>query len=192
MQAEAAKGAEISWTDMANHLGGTPELQMGMLDYYNNLAPNTFGPQGSVALANMLLAREFYRRPKRANSLETLGLVQVCYPKLDSITSKPMAWPKHLDVDTWRTYLKVLLDFFVRENTLLNIDKRWQSLIGARISPKWVVAPVLGKSLKSCKVALPAGHPSIPSAASSHGPSCCSARHSTGQPRPIRTRSTRS
>ena len=145
MQAEAAKGAEISWTDMANHLGGTPELQMGMLDYYNNLAPNTFGPQGSVALANMLLAREFYRRPKRANSLETLGLVQVCYPKLDSITSKPMAWPKHLDVDTWRTYLKVLLDFFVRENTLLNIDKRWQSLIGARISPKWVVAPVLGE-----------------------------------------------
>ncbi|WP_313489281.1 DEAD/DEAH box helicase [Stutzerimonas nitrititolerans] len=136
---------EISWTDMANHLGGTPELQMGMLDYYNNLAPNTFGKQDSVALANMLLAREFYRRPKRANSLETLGLVQVCYPKLASITSKPMAWPAHLDIESWRTYLKVLLDFFVRENTILNIDKRWQSLIGARISPKWAVAPVLGK-----------------------------------------------
>jgi len=127
---------EISWTDMANHLGGTPELQMGMLDYYNNLAPNTFGKQDSVALANMLLAREFYRRPKRANSLETLGLVQVCYPKLASITSKPMAWPAHLDIESWRTYLKVLLDFFVRENTILNIDKCWQSLIGARISPK--------------------------------------------------------
>ncbi len=145
MQAEAAKGAEISWTDMANHLAGTPELQMGMLDYYNNLAPNTFGKQDSVTLANMLLAREFYRRPKRANSLETLGLVQVCYPNLASITSKPMGWPAHLDVDSWRNYLKVLLDFFVRENTILNIDKRWQSLIGARISPKWTVAPVLGE-----------------------------------------------
>lgn len=143
-QAESAKGAEISWTDMANHLGGTPELQMGILDYYNNLAPNTFGPQGSVGLANMLLAREFYRRPKRANSLETMGLVQVCYPKLANVTGKPMAWPAHLDDVSWRIYLKVLLDFFVRENTLLNIDKRWQSLIGARISPKWVVAPVLG------------------------------------------------
>ncbi len=144
-QAKAAKGAEISWTDMANHLAGTPELQMGMLDYYNNLAPNTFGKHDSVALANMLLAREFYRRPKRANSLETLGLVQVYYPKLASITSKPMAWPTHLDIESWRTYLKVLLDFFVRENTILNIDKRWQSLIGARISPKWAVAPVMGK-----------------------------------------------
>ncbi|MEG6991902.1 helicase C-terminal domain-containing protein, partial [Pseudomonas aeruginosa] len=115
------------------------------LDYYNNLAPNTFGKQDSVALANMLLAREFYRRPKRANSLETLGTVQVCYPKLASITSKPTAWPAHLDIESWRTYLKVLLDFFVRENTILNIDKRWQSLIGSRISPKWAVAPVLGK-----------------------------------------------
>lgn len=143
-QAESAKGAEISWTDMVNHLAGTPELQMGMLDYYNNLAPNTFGKQDSVALAGMLLAREFYRRPKRANSLETLGLVQVCYPKLASVTGKPMAWPAHLDDESWCTYLKVLLDFFVRENTILNIDKRWQSLIGARISPKWAVAPALG------------------------------------------------
>lgn len=144
-QAEATKGAEISWTDMANHLAGTPELQMGMLDYYNNLAPNTFGKQDSVALASMLLAREFYRRPKRANSLETLGLVQVCYPKLANVTGKPMAWPAHLDAESWRTYLKVLLDFFVRENTILNINERWQSLIGARIRPKWVVAPVLGE-----------------------------------------------
>lgn len=143
-QAESTKGAEISWTDMANYLGGTPDLQMGMLDYYNNLAPSTFSKQDSFALANMLLAREFYRRPKRANSLETLGLVQVCYPKLASITTKPMAWPAHLDIESWRTYLKVLLDYFVRENTILNIDKRWQSLIGARISPKWVVAPALG------------------------------------------------
>lgn len=145
-RAESAKGAEISCSEMANHLASTPELQMGMLDYYNNLAPNTFGKQDSVALANMLLAREFYRRPKRANSLESLGLVQVCYPKLASITSKPMAWPAHLDVESWRTYLKVLLDLFVRENTILNIDRRWQSLIGARIRPKWVVAPVQGES----------------------------------------------
>lgn len=141
-QAEAAKGAEISWTDMVHHLAGTPDLQMGMLDYYNNLAPKTFSKHDSAALAAMLLAREFYRRPKRANSLETLGLVQVCYPKLASITSKPMAWPAHKDQESWRSYLKVLLDFFVRENTILNIDRQWQSLIGARISPKWVVAPV--------------------------------------------------
>ncbi len=140
-QATALSGAEISWTDMVNHLAGTPDLQMGMLDYYNNLAPRTFDKQDSIELAGMLLAREFYRRPKRANSLETLGLVKVCYPRLGSITSTPMAWPRHLDIESWRAYLKVLLDYFVRENTILNVKKDWQSLIGARISPKWVVAP---------------------------------------------------
>lgn len=142
-KAASAQGTEISWTEMANYLAGTPELQISMLDYYRNLASNTFDKQGSVALANMLLAREFYRRPKRANSLETLGLVQVCYPKLANVV-RPKVWPAHLDDESWRAYLKVLLDFFVRENTILNIDKRWQSLIGARISSKWVVGPVLG------------------------------------------------
>lgn len=141
-QADAAKGAEIGWTDMVDHLASTSDLQLGVLDYYHGLAPKTFGTQDSVALAKMLLAREFFRRPKRANSLETLGLVQVCYPKLASITSKPLAWPSQLSIESWRTYLKVLLDFFVRQNAVLNIDKRWQSLIGVRISPKWVVAPV--------------------------------------------------
>lgn len=141
-QAEAAKGAEIGWTDMVDYLASTSDLQLGVLDYYHGLAPKTFGKQDSVALAKMLLAREFFRRPKRANSLETLGLVQVCYPKLASITSKPLAWPAHLSVESWRAYLKVLLDFFVRQNAVLNIDKQWQPLIGVRISPKWVVAPV--------------------------------------------------
>ena len=148
-QAESAKGTEISWPDMVNHLAGTPELQMAMLDYYHGLAPKTFGTQDSIALASMLLAREFYRRPKRANSLETLGLVQVRYPKLASITNAPIAWPKRHDIESWLTYLKVLMDFFVRENAILNIDRRWQSLIGARVRPKWVVEPVLdGKADK--------------------------------------------
>ena len=144
-QAESSKGAEIKWDEMVAHLAGTPELQMGMIDYYHNISPNTFSKQDSFALAEMLLAREFYRRPKRSNNLESLGLVQVCYPKLATVTSKPMAWPVHLDVDSWRSYLKVLLDFFVRENTIINIEKKWQLLIGARISPKWLVAPALGE-----------------------------------------------
>lgn len=141
-QEPALSSTKISWTDMVNHLAGTPDIQMGMLDHYHDQAPRVFSTNNSVALAGMLLAREFYRRPKRANSLETLGLAQVCYPKLTSITTKPMAWPANKDLESWRTYLKVLLDFFIRENTVLNIDQEWQRLIGAKIRPKWVVAPV--------------------------------------------------
>lgn len=138
-QAEASVGAEISWSDMVGQLAGTPELQMAMLDYYHALAPKTFGTHDSVSLASMLLAREFYRRPKRSNSLETMGLVQVCYPKLRNIRSKPTSWPR--DIGSWINYLKLLLDFFIREKSIVNIDEHWHSLIGARVRPKWVVAP---------------------------------------------------
>lgn len=131
--------AEISWTAMVSQLSSIPEVEIGILDYYRGLAPHVFGPHDSVALAGMLMAREFYRRPKRANSLETMGLVQVTYSKLAQVTSTPLAWPSGKGVDSWRSYLKVIMDFYVRENTILNIDKRWQSLIGAKIQPKWLL-----------------------------------------------------
>ena len=40
---------------------------------------------GQLELARMTLAREFARRPKRLNSLETMGLVAIQYPKLEAV-----------------------------------------------------------------------------------------------------------
>jgi hypothetical protein len=40
----------------------------------------------------MLLTREFSRRPKNANSLETLGLVKVNYQGLKDLSDLPNYW----------------------------------------------------------------------------------------------------
>lgn len=139
---QALNQAEISWKDMIDYLSATTDLQRNMLDYYHDLAPSTFGHQSSVALGNMLLAREFYRRPKRANNLETMGLIKLSYPGLETINEKPIAWPNNLGVESWHAFLKLILDFFVRENTALNFtDENWLSLIGARVRPKWIQSP---------------------------------------------------
>src|SRR5690625_2611489 len=71
------------------------------------------GEGGLIKMAELLLFREFRRRPKRQNSLETQGLVRVSYKNLESATQLPEGWEQHnLSVQDWQDFLKVALDFF--------------------------------------------------------------------------------
>lgn len=146
-KAISSKNIEMSWSELVSYLAGTQELQRWILDYYHSIAPNTFSEDDYLSLAGMMLARELYSRPKRANSLETLGLVQTVYPKLKLINTLPIAWPKSESTSSndslasWRKYLKNILDFFVRQQIIINIDSKWLSLFGTKIKPRWVIAP---------------------------------------------------
>jgi DEAD/DEAH box helicase domain-containing protein len=70
-------------------------------------------------LAEFLLLREFARRPKRANSAETLGIARLRNPSLDRLgeAQLPGAFRRRgKDLDDWRTYLDAALTWFVRAN----------------------------------------------------------------------------
>ncbi len=89
--------------------------------------------------ADLLLYREFARRPRRANSLETLGLVSVVYPALNEIQDQPAEWA--LPLPDWRTFLKLCLDFVVRARsatTMPNNIRRW---LGVSYATRYVVEP---------------------------------------------------
>ena len=79
----------VKWQDAINELSSSYDISRGMQDYYRELNPMLFENQGSRILSEMLLLREFYARPKRQNSLETLGLVAVQYPALQSVEKIP-------------------------------------------------------------------------------------------------------
>jgi len=90
----------------------------------------------------MLLVSEFSRRPKRRNSLETLGLVSVRYPDLDTIKNVPNEWTAlGFQLDDWHSFLKVALDFYVRDNRVLEIPNEWIDWMGAKIYPKNLIRP---------------------------------------------------
>lgn len=143
-QLRAAQAApvtvEMSWDEMRTRLAGSHDIETGLLDHYRVLAHEVFsGGNGASRLAQLFLYREFVRRPKNRNSLESMGLVALCYPRLRLIDRTPLGWPFKLNA--WHDYLKVLLDFFVRENSFVEIDKDLQRLIGIRINPKWLLPP---------------------------------------------------
>lgn len=133
----------LKWNEAVYKLHASPDVSRWMFDYYKDLNPELFPDAGGARiLTEMLLLREFSRRPKRLNSLETLGLVSVQYPLLKQIERAPEGWEKlGLSLDDWIDFLKVTLDFYIRENSIIDIPAEWVDWMGAKIYPKSVLKP---------------------------------------------------
>jgi hypothetical protein len=130
----------ISFSDMADHLTTNEPDVKRMYEFYVGLDPELFsGPQGLREFAKMLLAREFARRPRRVNSSETMGLVAVQYPKLDAVQVKPVLGG--MSLDEWKSFLKIALDFYVRENTCIDLPASWMKWGGNKVPRKYLLGP---------------------------------------------------
>ncbi|CAV18548.1 DEAD/DEAH box helicase [Vibrio atlanticus] len=131
--------AKLSWNDMVTELAKKSDLNGAMLQYNQYLSPEIFKQfDGSAKLADMLLFREFARRPKRQNSSETQGMVKVSYAGLDKIKSCPDRWEEYgYKLDDWLDFIKVSLDFYIRENNFLRLeDAGWLKWVGSRFASK--------------------------------------------------------
>jgi ATP-dependent helicase YprA (DUF1998 family) len=146
---------QLGWHELVNELAAANDIKHSILDYNRYANPEFFsGNQNSLTLAGLLLLREFARRPKNQNSTETLALVQVGYQGLDQVQTVPRHWaetqvPKAgnaqekeaLSLQDWKDFLKVALDFHVRENTYFVINDNERQWLGAKFAPKQLVAP---------------------------------------------------
>ncbi|WP_257250939.1 DEAD/DEAH box helicase [Burkholderia cepacia] len=146
---------EITWRDMAHELASSKDISQSILDYNKYANPELFGNADSAApMARLLLAREYARRPKNQNSTETLALVSVGYEGLDRIASAPNTFLQrkpgpmsgttrdtNLTLQDWKDFLKVALDFHVRENTFIRLNPSEQRWMGARFTAKQLMGP---------------------------------------------------
>ncbi|EKO3382284.1 DEAD/DEAH box helicase [Vibrio fluvialis] len=98
----------------------------------------------SEVLAHLFLLREFARRGKNANNLESMGLVQLRYPAIESLQSDDLfnEWKLlGLTLEELKDYLKICLDFYIRENTIIDIAPDVINWMGAKIMPRIVKEP---------------------------------------------------
>lgn len=123
----------VSFTDLCHGLAGESRDFGYMLDHYQNFAHTAFGgAEGSGRLAQMFLIREFGRRPKRSNNLETMGLIATKYAGLDQIQTVPsgVKLVSDFELDDWKDFLKICLDFYVRAGGSLEIASPWREWLG--------------------------------------------------------------
>ncbi len=135
-------GASIGWEKAIREMSRTREVE-GIRRHWSGQAIFTDASRRDVA--ELLLMREFLRRPMRSTSLETLGLVSVEYSWIDDLcdgSEVPADWTRRgLDRDGWVTFLKMCLDFFVRQTPAVKISNAASRWIGIPHRPKEVLRP---------------------------------------------------
>lgn len=131
----------VAFNDLAQYLANQGKDFDYMLAHYRRIVPGSFSDSsGPVELAKMFLVREFGRRPKRLNNLESMGLVAIRFPAIDSI-HLPDSVKQATDFDllAWQEFLKLCLDFFVRGGGSLAISSNWRNWLGMPFPEKQLV-----------------------------------------------------
>ncbi|MCE0761158.1 DEAD/DEAH box helicase [Marinobacter sp. G11] len=153
-KAAASEPVSVEWREVVEYLQQSSDVQGSILKYNEYANPQLFrNGEGAYTLSRILLLREFARRPKTQNSCETLGIIGVGYKGLEQVNSTPEYWVQTqaqsadgtgsspLSLSDWKNFLKVALDFYVRENTFLRLNKLESAWMGSRFAPKEVFAP---------------------------------------------------
>ena len=122
------------WRDAANRLTGDESLRR-MHKYFRE---TTYIAGTLEEFANFCLYREFFRRPKRMNSVETLGLIFLRYPALENSSPSP-GWP--LQAEEWPVFLKLIVDFFLRDASAVQMPDEYRRWMGIPVRRRYVQGP---------------------------------------------------
>jgi len=141
IEQQANPRGELTWQESAGALQNASDLNRMKAEYRRltgaDLATNEY--------SQFCLFREFFRRPKKMNSSETLGLLQLRYPALEQRfrSNMPPAWAGQLggSSEEWVSFLKVLMDFFVRALSAVDIPDEYLDWMGVSVRKKYIQGP---------------------------------------------------
>ncbi|MCU8155499.1 DEAD/DEAH box helicase [Vibrio vulnificus] len=155
-QLKKVPSKKVNWVELKERLSTLPEilllsgseldlLEGKALEKYDERIPGEYRLRSELLsdasnLADLFLKREFSRRGKNANNLESMGLVRLHYPAIANLTEEDVysqEWKSlGFSLEELKDYLKICLDFYIRENTLVEIDRSVINWMGAKINPR--------------------------------------------------------
>lgn len=130
-----------AWTDVVNSLRHDEDIARWLPSQWREMALGQIDRQD---IPSFCLLRELLRRPRRQNSLETLGLVALDYPKLDTLTETQLPAPwrqRQKPLSDWKLFLKIILDFFVRANSAVFIREEFTRWMGMPTWTSYIIGP---------------------------------------------------
>ncbi len=109
--------------------------------------------------AEILLLREFCFRPVNGVNLETCGLIKVTYPDLAN-ANPPARLENLFSREKWQSYLKLVIDFFVRTQHAVEIPNNWRYLSGnSKVFAKTILKPGSENNPSKRQVRWPSAQP---------------------------------
>ena len=129
----------VNWKDLIEALSKTDPVAYFLPESTRTRYAHSLSDP--LKISEMLLLREFVRRPRTGNSLETLGLASIHFPQLESVAS-PDDWRrKGQTQETWYLFLKVCIDYFLRTNYCVQIADTTRRWMGLRFQTRYVQSP---------------------------------------------------
>lgn len=126
------KGGALSWGDAVKDFASNAEAKWMAADWKRK----TGAEISEQDMARYCLYREFLRRPRRYNSLETLGLAGVAYPEIDKVSAAPTEWRvRGKSLAEWRQFLRICLDFILRGYGAIRVNDGGHDFV------RWMGAP---------------------------------------------------
>lgn len=139
-QASEVEGL-LSWSEARQALQSSHAVRRWLGEQWNELA---LGAVPGKEVAKFCLYRELFRRPRRMNSLETLGLAALRYPHVERLSDerRPAEWrARGLPGKTWRQFLTIALDYFVRAYSAVDIPRDYVKWLGIPVRPLFLIGP---------------------------------------------------
>jgi len=134
---QRAPHAELSWSQLREHVSEQKGVIKAICSANKDKYRAANIPESDYA--DLLLLREFIRRPRRANSLETMGLAALSYPHLGKVYDTPSDWKGELS--DWKVFLKIAVDFMARAYSAVAGKSEYWRWFGTKIRTKNLVAP---------------------------------------------------
>lgn len=129
----------LGWNEAVQRLLAEPGFERWMLA---GLKEQTGGELSDGELAHLCLLREFFRRSKRQNSLETLGLLRLRYPALANVKAAPAVWQqRNFSLDDWRDFLGVALNHYVRAISAVEVTRQQLRWFGFPGRGRYLISP---------------------------------------------------
>ncbi len=131
----------LSWQDAVSQLANGADIGR-MRTEYRRLSGVDIP---ATEYAEFCLFREFFRRPKRMNSAETLGLVVLRYPTIEQRAADlmPTAWTGALAAppDEWPRFVKLLVDFVLRARGATDVPEDYLQWMGTKTYRSYMQGP---------------------------------------------------
>ena len=131
----------LSWRDAVSQLANGIDIGRMRAEYRRLSGVDI----PATEYAEFCLFREFFRRPKRMNSAETLGLVALRYPDIEKRVADltPAAWTSPLGAppDEWPRFVKLLIDFVLRARGATDIPEDYLHWMGTKTYRSYVQGP---------------------------------------------------
>ena len=125
-----AEAVAVPWLTIVRDLAAEPIVSQWIGQVWDDDRDPRFHNNPGV-LAHYLLLRELARRPRRANSVETLGFAKLAFPPIDTLSAASVSSAltrRGVSLSDWRDYLYYLVDSVIRAKFVLNVtwdDARW-------------------------------------------------------------------